>query len=172
MPNWTTNKLKITRNSDTDESKKTFLDIAEFVASKHGCFDFNNIIPEPDGVDWYEWCTINWGTKWNSYRALWRTESESLVYEFKSAWRPPIPVIRVLSGIFPGFIFDIAFFDEDFGNNVGRAVFRNGEEINIEIPEDFSCKAYEFIEQHFPGTAKERGYVLNPDTCRYEYAGE
>jgi hypothetical protein len=169
MPNWTTNKLKITRNPYDMERKSTFSDIAEFVKGVDGCFDFNKVIPKPGDVDWYSWCMAKWGTKWNAHQARVTEYESSLVYEFLTAWSPPLPVIQALSDIFHDFIFDIVFFSEDFGADVGRFVFCNGHGTTVEAPEDFSNKAYEMIEKHFPGAIEERGYALNPDTGKYEY---
>jgi hypothetical protein len=43
--------------------------------------------------DWYDWCTQNWGTKWNSYSNHIQDNGVS----FDTAWAPPIPVIVELA---------------------------------------------------------------------------
>jgi hypothetical protein len=72
--------------------------------------DFNILIPQPEGIyrgnmskqdhitypiNWYDWNTNNWDTKWNAY------DSEDLPDEFAiaftTAWSPPYPVIVALA---------------------------------------------------------------------------
>lgn len=50
---------------------------------------------------WYEWCTKNWGTKWNACDVnVYRTEDE-LEYTFNTAWDAPRPVIEALADKYP-----------------------------------------------------------------------
>lgn len=65
--------------------------------------DFEKIIPipkelentDPNGgsLNWYNWCSKNWGTKWNSYDGNVTEDGIG----FNTAWSPPIPVIAALS---------------------------------------------------------------------------
>lgn len=92
-------------------------------------FDFNTIIPYPaqfadrdkeakelgwkafaerhgrdakDGYNsgGYEWCSENWGTKWNAYDVA-RRDYLGVCLSFQTAWSPPKPVIIELHKRFP-----------------------------------------------------------------------
>jgi hypothetical protein len=53
-------------------------------------------------LDWYEWCCENWGTKWNSQRLHSEESSPDVLHlNFRTAWAPPIPVIRRLLEMWP-----------------------------------------------------------------------
>ena len=41
--------------------------------------------------DWYDWCSRNWGTKWNAYGMHVNQESQSI--RFLTAWDMPAPVM-------------------------------------------------------------------------------
>jgi hypothetical protein len=88
-------------------------------------FDFNKVIPMPDDIDkgpgdcetnlsnpkyWTNWCTANWGTKWNACDA--ELKAHGLI-TFNTAWAPPIPVIRELSKRFPKVVFSIEYWTEN-----------------------------------------------------------
>lgn len=71
MPNWNNNLITLT--AKTDEAKKqlhTFIDKHVIVLDNRNWHDSildidnNSIIPKPDGVDWYEFCLNEWGSKW------------------------------------------------------------------------------------------------------------
>lgn len=77
--------------------------------------DFEKIIPPPEDmfrgnlsmedrknnpVNWYDWQTQYWGTKWNAYDAYIEDESyDTLIVKFTTAWAPPTPVIERLREI-------------------------------------------------------------------------
>ena len=88
-------------------------------------FDFEKIIPMPPnifrgnlsskqrelsgGLNWYDWCTANWGTKWGAYDFN-RLDGNSV--SFDTAWSPPEPVIEKLSEMFPDVHITHEYFDE------------------------------------------------------------
>jgi hypothetical protein len=76
-------------------------------------FDLEKIIPYPEGFDayaevevpsffnddriekepaWYVWNTENWGTLWNSDKAVVIDDGENLVFTFNTAWTFPEPI--------------------------------------------------------------------------------
>jgi hypothetical protein len=92
-------------------------------------FDFNSVLPYPaqfaerdkemkelgykafaerygdkakDGYNsgGYEWCSENWGTKWNAYQIA-RRDYLGVCLTFQTAWSPPNPVIIALHKRFP-----------------------------------------------------------------------
>ena len=48
-----------------------------------------------EGEDWYSWRVKNWGTKWEGYDG--RFNDDQSVFNFDTAWSPPIPIIKRLA---------------------------------------------------------------------------
>lgn len=108
-------------------------------------FDFNRIVPKPAVVDlacptelslvtqknhpnrnWYDWCIVNWGTKWNAYDF---EAAGTGKYTFYTAWDPPVPVVRSLSRLFPEVEITLEF-DEPGMGIYGFLRYKNGREVN------------------------------------------
>ena len=102
--------------SDPDVLKK-FLetDIGKSLLAL-GEIAFTNIQKYGDPT-WYEWCTRNWGTKWNSYDL--ELDAGKKTISFSTAWSCPHPIVRAFAAKFPGIDFDWNYADEDIGCNTG-----------------------------------------------------
>lgn len=74
---------------------------------------------------WYFWCSAHWGTKWNNLDDVIIPDGE-MQWEFNTAWTPPLPVIRVLSQMFPEVRFVLQYADEDLGQNCGLVEYLDG----------------------------------------------
>lgn len=65
------------------------------------------------GTDnWYDWCNIHWGTKWNACHSeglLPRETTHMLVYTFDTAWCPPVGIIHALAAKFPQLSFRLEY---------------------------------------------------------------
>ena len=95
---------------------------------------------EEFGYDnWYDWQIANWGTKWNAYDQ-YKIEGESTI-EFSTAWSTPYHAITALSVKYPTLRFEVEFADEDFGHNVGKYTFEDGECVDENIPKGGSPEA-------------------------------
>jgi len=87
-------------------------------------------------LDWYnragyDWCIGNWGTKWGLYDVKMTGddfESGEVSYTFRTAWSPPVPVIKAMSEKFPTLRFDLRYY-ESGGGYQGQAVFEAGATI-------------------------------------------
>jgi len=63
----------------------------------------------------YEWCIAQWGTKWNASDPLLvkrldadREEKDDIIlYDFSTAWSPPMPVVKKMSELFPELLFTL-----------------------------------------------------------------
>ena len=90
---------------------------------------------------WYEWCNQNWGTKWNAYepRPLGKDDS---TMEFYTAWASIPKIVTLLSKKYPEQTITYRWADENIGHNVGEARLKNGEVIDLNIPENGSLEAY------------------------------
>lgn len=59
---------------------------------------------------WYSWRLMNWGTKWDvNDNVTWTQRPRSFVYEFETAWGPPIEAIVWLSKDFPKLNFTLGY---------------------------------------------------------------
>ena len=65
-------------------------------------------------VDWYEWSTCNWGTKWNASNT--EVFEEEGVIEFQTAWSEPRGIFLEVAKHTP---IRVEYADEDLGNNCG-----------------------------------------------------
>ena len=111
--------------------------------------DFRNIVPMPRIVrdstkysvssddrtknaarNWYDWCIMNWGTKWNAYDT--NVVGDAVIFD--TAWSFPEPVILALSKLFPELTITCSYVDEGW-NFAGVAAFWAGVMThNTQIP--------------------------------------
>lgn len=137
MPNWCGNSVTL-RHENPEMIKRA---VDAFAAGRF-CQEFNPIPAElkdtqsPNGVnaadliektgyaDWYDFCTNEWGTKWDfgSGDGINEVQTNECVLYFDSAWSPPIGIYETLIG--EGFEV-YADFHEPGMCFVGR--FCNGE---------------------------------------------
>lgn len=88
--------------------------------------------------NWYDWQVANWGTKWNAYDQY--SDGNNFI-EFSTAWSTPYHAITALSVKYPTLRFEVEFADEDFGHNVGKYTFLDGECVDKNIPKGGSPEA-------------------------------
>lgn len=134
MPNHIQNVIKF---KTTDEQ---FARIADFMSGEETAFDFDKLIPMPDGVDWYHWSIENWGTKWNSYEV--EVDSDSKTIRFLTAWASVPRIVKALSVRYPNVKMTYSWADEDIGRNLGKAVFFDGRMVEKTEPERWTKEAY------------------------------
>lgn len=46
---------------------------------------------------WYNWSVENWGTKWDASSVKLTQKGKVLIFEFKTAWAPPVPVFEYIA---------------------------------------------------------------------------
>lgn len=121
MPNYCFNTVIINANEDTFHKILTFVSGRE--EDEDICFDFNKVIPIPEeeNSNWNNWCSENWGTKWNSVEV----EVEGNSITFYTAWSPCIPVVEKLAMQFPEANFWHSFYEEGYAF-CGVREYRNG----------------------------------------------
>ena len=154
MPNWCENELTITGSM---EEVKRFLERAR---SEEEALDFDHFIPYPqefkdldeiaekwreehpdgsladepkDGFNsgGYEWCWKNWGTKWSACDArVERHDEEGAMIEFRTAWTPPIPVVKKMAEEFPSLCFVLDYWER--GAGFQGSIEIKGDEVTVE----------------------------------------
>ena len=97
------------------------------------------------GADnWYDWCIINWGTKWGAYD-ITVEEPETLPdrgdgfikveVRFQTAWSSGAAALAQLAEQYPTIEFYLIYADEDCGYNTGKIWWQGGFSIDSDIPE-------------------------------------
>lgn len=154
MPNHCHNDLYI---CGTQEAVQALLTA---IASEDRLIDFNKIIPYPenfrkldeecevlgyagfaekygprakDGYNsgGYEWCTENWGTKWNAYHQV-RRDYEGPCITFQTAWTPPVKVIQALAAKHPEVTLRLEWFECGVGSAGGCTFFSKSDHEDYE----------------------------------------
>jgi hypothetical protein len=75
----------------------------------------------------YDWCCINWGTKWGICHATMVEDKKKLFYGFETAWSPPLPVIMKMTELFPALRFNLKYWEG--GSGFRGKVILKGENI-------------------------------------------
>lgn len=100
-------------------------------------------------TDWYDWSVHNWGTKWCAYEHEGFEDKVSLkkaiqegfvVIRFDTAWGAPLPIIEKVAGMFKEHELYFRWADEDIGSNCGHFKLRNGDPVDVDMPEDDMSK--------------------------------
>jgi Ferredoxin-like domain in Api92-like protein len=76
-------------------------------------------------LNWHDWSVDNWGTKWNSYGYRGIINAPKwYVFQFYTAWEPPIPVLRKLTEMWPTLKFTFQGHDEceDYWSSLDQEV--------------------------------------------------
>ena len=135
----TTSPPKILSQKDYDDQEKRTDIEKKYGVSRGITQKMSDKFKEEFGYDnWYDWQVANWGTKWNAYDQYKIDES---MIVFSTAWSTPYNAITALSVKYPTLRFEVEFADEDFGHNVGKYTFEDGECIGEDIPEGGSFEA-------------------------------
>ena len=79
------------------------------------------------------WQSRNWGTKWNCRDSKVKArDDKNLIYDFVTAWSPPIPWLAKISKKYPNCFFQL-FYVNEFGDDGGKIFVKNGMEL---VPKD------------------------------------
>lgn len=148
MPNWCDNTLTITGKPKMLSKLLKQVESLPSETDDPSKFDFNQIVPLPEKVDWYKWCIEHWGTKWNSSDVAildehsW--EEGEVTFVFQTAWSPPIPVIQKLSKDNPTVTISHKFVEEGMGfygtYEYNKGTYEVVEEGNFD--ENTDCNTY------------------------------
>ena len=136
MPNWCYNELVVSGDAKQlakfkkkahrpakDEQDETALSLA-------------NLYPEPDYTKvkvkhtfpsisgkgyvapdqaWWDWRVQNWGTKWDINAEIIDEYDDYIIYQFDSAWSPPVAWLEKVAKDWPELDFRIKYEEEGAG---------------------------------------------------------
>lgn len=117
---------------------------------------------------WYEWCTANWGTKWNAYDCT-PMDKNSEAIEFNTAWDRVDDILCEISEKFLEIEIRYRWADENLGFNVGEEIFQFGDIQEENIPVNGSKEAYEMAADIRGISLKEYGMYYSENSGSYEY---
>ena len=90
------------------------------------------LIQKCGAIDGLKWCVNNWGTKWDvMYANMSRGKGNTILYEFETAWSPPLPAVYTISKKFPKLKFLLKYREDGMGFK-GKFEVKNGEVITDE----------------------------------------
>lgn len=79
------------------------------------------------------WQSRNWGTKWNCRESKVKArDDKNLIYDFVTAWSPPIPWLAKISKKYPNCFLQL-FYINEFGEDGGKIFVKNGMQL---VPKD------------------------------------
>lgn len=98
------------------------------------------LTPDEDGLDWYHWRLLRWGTKWDAnfdsgaghVPGLELPEGHApghsaLLFDFVTAWSPPTSVVVVLGQKFPACTMTLRFLE--VGNGFAGQLVVRGDRV-------------------------------------------
>ena len=145
MPNWCECTLKITATSFNklekfyNENKDENMELS---------FNKNVPLPDEESENWYNWRISNWGTKWDlgddtSYEVISDKKDVNCIYNFCTAWGPPINWLTSVSSIYSNIKFELNYCEPGM-NFAGNIILQNNE---ILYDKEFSSGYYYWSQQ-------------------------
>ena len=148
MPNWCSNTLTVTGDRDALElfAAAVYGQTPDDLTGEPLVLDFERHLPTPPELledrgdpdegrlpDWRTWRSEHWGTKWNASCAKLtrKPRQRSLVYQFDTAWSPPLPWLAYVVHGFAELVFEL-HFHEEFDHFSGTVRFENGKPVSPE----------------------------------------
>ena len=137
MPNWVDNNVVI---MGPREDLYHLLEVANSLAADENTstlFSLEKLRPMPvelvgtnapaDNPNWYNWCMMNWGTKWDiEVTSIDKTQDNSVSFGFLSAWSPPLEAFQYASKQFPSLEISIRYAEPGMGF-AGSAYYAGGK---------------------------------------------
>ncbi len=117
-------------------------------------------------MDWYDWCTANWGTKWNACHNEFYEDSPNEI-EFDTAWGDVRHLILELSKQYPENTFTYEYSEEQIGLYTGFAICENGKIQDVQF-QDCSKDAYEMAFKLW-GEGCSECFKFNETTNTYDF---
>jgi|GEM_PF-2285151 len=120
----------------------------------------------------YEWCSKNWGTKWNFCDVTLDEKNGNLLYTFSTAWSVPFPVLIKMSKVFPNLTFDYYGDEESEEFEIGLVLKegkiikqeeKNWAEIKIDKIESGETDDWDYDMDLYNELVKHKGHKVSYD---------
>lgn len=129
MPNYCMNTLVI---EGEDTRVKTFSDK---VKTNETALSLDSLVPMDKillaGDEWCTWRNKHWGTKWDAQAVVAESGAGFQIYNFSSAWTPPIAWLERVAQQWPDLRFSLSY-DEPGSGFRGVVVGEQGEVMVLE----------------------------------------
>ena len=149
MPNYCNNTLVLVGSNELLNNfwiENRSLDKKE---EKQEYLSFNKSVPIPENYeDWYNWNLTNWGTKWDAFECYSNEvnsihdnldkEITTLIYQFDTAWGPPIIWLQKIASIYNNISFTLEYSEP------GMDFWGKKEYINGELFEENECSLSDY----------------------------
>jgi len=102
-----------------------------------GEFEERRLIKQYGSADWHDWAVKNWGTKWDLDDQGIEEKGDGIAIYFKTAWSPPLPLVRTISSLFPSLKFHLTYseymggFEGDFEAQGGQVLLFDPREMDM-----------------------------------------
>ena len=140
MPNNCNNRMTVVgdkKSVDKFVSKangpiQKYLSIAEDKSARNSVLSFHQLIPIPDDILNKDYTNFGyyvehalWGVKWGAYEeSLEEHIDGKAIYNFTTAWCPPVKFLETISTQFPTLYFYISFNEESPSR--GKVIYHKG----------------------------------------------
>lgn len=119
----------------------------------------DSLIMKDKWIDGYTWCVSHWGTKWDVYGNVVKSIVDitvpnelTYVYDFPTAWSPPIPWTEKVAADYPTLSFRLAYCEEG-ACFAGEVKFDGGRRTHIRERDDDGWIDF----------AKQLGFDIEPE---------
>lgn len=157
MPNWCNNTLTVSINSHSDIDLAT-KELQQFIQVHNCVYDSDEVeypqeliripidftkenlpdihfsfsgslpIPIDEENNWYKWCNVNWGTKWdvNEETIIYDISTDYIEYQFETAWCPPSKWLENIYKNYP--LLDFKLISDEAGSDFHIEIYAGYED--------------------------------------------
>ena len=127
MPNWCSNTLRVfSPDEDVSRFKQQAAGCSPWAKTpdeEHNVLNFHSLVPIPPEViaagynnTGHDWEREHWGCRWGACETRLADEGDGqLMYDFDTAWAPPIPFLETLAPQWPTLKFLLDYEELSMG---------------------------------------------------------
>ena len=107
-------------------------EIAKLSDGERQKIDWSKAPKDGYNQDGYNWCVLNWGTKWDACNpSLYggKKYDNEITLMFETAWAPPTPAIDALALKFPKYLFCLEYYERGM-QFCGSIIWEDGKRKN------------------------------------------